>query len=163
MDLTTDYFSLFEVQEQYALDLKQLKKAHRQLQRQYHPDKVGDDLNSIRLSGHINSAYECLISPTERAKYIAKRQGATLAEHNFADQPSYLMAQIELREELSELANDEQVHSFIAKRDATLEELGAQFTQLANATDWNNAAITVGKMQFAEKLKAEAKQKLYAN
>jgi len=74
---------------------KRIKKAYKQLAKQYHPDKnKGDPKHAEKLEG-INAAYDLLKNPQRKAKYDAKRRrkssrqakydgvGAVLTRHNF--------------------------------------------------------------------------------
>ena len=61
MDLSTNYFALFGLPVDFALDAAALAPRWRELQREYHPDRhAGQDAAAQRqaeqLSAHINTA-----------------------------------------------------------------------------------------------------------
>lgn len=103
-----DYFALFGLTPAYDLDAELLRHRLRELQREYHPDRVAhlDDSarhQAVRQSALINDGYDTLSHPVKRAHYLLRRQGVELPEESstFAD-PEFLMAQMALREDLAD-------------------------------------------------------------
>lgn len=52
----------------YSADENQIKKAYRQLVKQFHPDKNGDE-QAVSIFQEMQTAYETLSNPKEKAKY----------------------------------------------------------------------------------------------
>ncbi len=70
-----DYFELLGMARQYEIDLEKLRGNFLALNRRIHPDffsTEGDDVQtaSMRIAAQINSAYETLRDPIQRAEYI---------------------------------------------------------------------------------------------
>ena len=169
MNLQSTDFELFGLPPRFALDAGALDVRWKELQRQVHPDKfaaqgAAAQRVAMQWSARINEAYRRLKSPLQRAAYLCELNGAPIdAENNTAMPPAFLMQQMELREALAEVrgAPDPQ-----ARLDALLREIGGliktQIAQIAvqfeEATpEQLNAAVqTVQKMQFLNKLHAEA-------
>lgn len=106
--ISMDYFALFGITPAYQLDLHQLRERLRELQREYHPDRVAhlDDSarhQAVRQSALVNDAFDTLSHPVKRAHYLLRRQGVELPAESstFAD-PTFLMEQLALRETLAE-------------------------------------------------------------
>ncbi len=62
-----DYYRILGIDK--SASEKEIKRAYRQLARQYHPDKNPDDKSAEERFKEINEAYEVLGDPENRAKY----------------------------------------------------------------------------------------------
>ncbi len=104
MDLTADFFSLFELPKSFRLSLSELDSRYRDIQAQVHPDRfvnAGDAERrlSMQWATHANEAYQTLKKPLERAKYMLQQAGVDIqAENNTAMPVDFLMEQMEWRE-----------------------------------------------------------------
>lgn len=104
----TDYFQLFALPKQYAIDTKQLENNYRKIQSTSHPDRfvnasAAEKLASMQLATLSNEAYSTLKNPANRAKYLLELQGIdAIAETNTALPMDFLMQQMEWREQLED-------------------------------------------------------------
>lgn len=168
MSLKENYFQLFEVPEQYSFDENTLRATYRDLQRKTHPDKFAgasehEQLLAVQYAATINDAYDVLTSPLKRAIYMLSLKGIELDEQgSSAMDPLFLMAQMELREELEQAehaADPEAALEKVAEHlDAELAQLQAAFVvQIEKGCDAElEAAVeTVKKMQFLAKVQAD--------
>ncbi len=168
-DFSKNYFELFGMPAGFVLDGSELASRYRDLQKVVHPDRFaasGEQSQRLSLQSAtlVNEAYETLKDPLKRAQYLLSMKGhdgdpqqATLND------PAFLMQQMELREALAGIPSAENPH---ARLDALLGEIGgmikAQVAQLAVQFEDSSpeqlaaAAQTVQKMQFLNKLHAEA-------
>ena len=140
-----------------------LDDRYRDLQRSVHPDKhVGASDQDKRLSMQwatvINEGYTTLKSPLKRAIYLLKLQDREI-EHNPSLPGDFLMAQIELREELEEIVEDAdglaRLEEFKGKIESVLKTLESDFAAQIDA-QLVEAEQTTYKMQFMHKLYTEA-------
>ncbi len=105
--LTLNYFELFSLPQQYALDSAELTVRYRDLQRSVHPDRyarAGDQERrmSMQRATRINEAYETLGDPMRRGRYLLELRGHPPGDQQqTAGDPAFLMQQMELREELA--------------------------------------------------------------
>lgn len=165
-DLKQDYFSLFQREPGFAVDLDQLSGRYRELQKVAHPDRfaAGTDHEkrfAAQMTSRINEAYEALKHPLKRAIYLLEQSDVDI-EHNPTLDPMFLMEQIELREEMEEIGEAgedglSRLDEFRAKTKSVLSELEAEFVG-AYPTSLKGAEQAVYKMQFIHKLLSEAKQ-----
>lgn len=162
-----DFFSLFGLPVQYALDTAQLAARYQELQRQFHPDNFAshpeaERLQAVQRSATINQAWQTLRHPLSRAEYMLSLHGYDLAsEQQTVRDTAFLMEQLELREELEEIeqARDEsRLEAFIKRTDATLQTRSEKMVQELNDERWEQAADTVRKLRFLDKLRASAEQ-----
>ncbi len=109
---TTDYFALFGLPPNFAVDEKQLEDSYHKLQLEHHPDKFsGDDeasrMQAVQATSIINGAYETLKSPLKRAGYLLSQKGLDVEKVSQADlDMEVLLEQMQMREALAELPKD---------------------------------------------------------
>ena len=168
-DFSKNYFELFGMPVGFRVDSAELASRYRDLQKVVHPDRYaasGEQIQrmSLQSATMVNEAYEILRDPLKRARYLLTLQdGADDPQPQTLNDPAFLMQQMELREALERVqtAADPQ-----AEIDALMSEIAGlikgQIAQLAvqfedsSADQLAAAAQTVQKMQFLNKLHAEA-------
>ena len=166
--LHQNYFELLAMPVGYSIDLALLDQHYRKLQSEVHPDRFvaassTDQLQSIQLATVVNDAYRTLKNPTTRARYLLQLQGIeTLEESNTVMPADFLMQQMEWREaaEDAEAANDiPALENLIAEINRFSKELQATLTDaLASQATWADAAETVRKLSFIDKVRADITQ-----
>jgi molecular chaperone HscB len=103
-----EYFQLFALPENFAIDAKLLEANFRKIQSSSHPDRfvsatAADKLASMQLATLANEAYDTLKNPARRAKYLLEKQGIdAVADTNTALPMDFLMQQMEWREQLED-------------------------------------------------------------
>ena len=121
-----DYFALFGLAPAYDLDAEQLRHRLRELQREYHPDRVAhlDDSarhQAVRQSALINDAYETLSHPVKRAHYLLRTRGVALPpEFSTFSDGAFLMEQMALREDLADARANADSDTLLALRQQQL-------------------------------------------
>ena len=169
-DFSKNYFELFGMPIGFRVDGAELASRYRELQKVVHPDRYAasgeqSQRMSLQSATMVNEAYEILRDPLRRARYLLTLQqdNASDPQPQTLNDPAFLMQQMELREALERVrtAADPQ-----AEIDALMGEIAGlikeQIAQLAvqfedsGADQLAAAAQTVQKMQFLNKLHAEA-------
>ena len=168
VDLTKNYFELFALPVSCQLDQQQLASQYRALQRTVHPDRFAADSErqqrlSVQYASFVNEAFHTLKQPLSRAIYLLRLAGREVdMERNTVMDPQFLMAQMELRDEVSELkaqANPEaELKRLMAQVDGDIITYLEQFEQHWRAQELEQAETVVRKMQFMVKLAAELAQ-----
>jgi molecular chaperone HscB len=164
-----NYFALLAVPQSYEVSQSDLTRSYRELQREAHPDRFAgaserEHLRAVQHSSQINEAYETLISPTRRAAYLLKLAGvdSDMSSTTFQD-PEFLMQQMQLREELSELqdAKDPEaaLDAFYRDLEAAATKQKAIFSTSYTQKQFDEALASYAKLQFLEKLRSEAELK----
>lgn len=161
-----NYFALFQLPQQFELDMAQLDSQYRKLQAEVHPDKFvsaspAERMQSMQMATLANEAYQTLKQPTARARYLLQLQGiATDEENNTAMPTDFLMAQMEWREAI----DDAKFSKDIPALDALLQDMRTQAKalqlQVANEieTTPTQAALTVRKLRFIDKVSEDVNQ-----
>ncbi|MEX1666405.1 Fe-S protein assembly co-chaperone HscB [Zhongshania arctica] len=164
-----NYFALLAVPQSYEVNQTDLTRRYRELQREAHPDRFAgaserEHLRAVQSSSQINEAYETLVSPTRRAAYLLKLAGvdSDMSSTTFQD-PEFLMQQMQLREELSELQDAKDPESALDKFYSDLEAAANQqksiFSTNYTQQQFDLALASYAKLQFLEKLRSEAELK----
>ncbi|CAK0755239.1 Co-chaperone protein HscB homolog [Gammaproteobacteria bacterium] len=157
-------FELFGLEPVFEIDEKSLSETYRTLQRVAHPDRHVSESSQERRralenAAAINDAYHTLRDPFLRARCLLELQG--IETHDGID-PDFLVAHMELREQLEEvktMANPEFMLSSIqnklhASKADLLLGLAKSFRS-GTPKDLAQAAEQVGRLRFYDRLDAE--------
>ena len=160
-----NYFELFTLPFQFEVDLNRLNEVYRELQREVHPDKYANadehtKLLAVQKSAQVNDGFETLKSPLMRAEYMLAEQGVDIQiEQKTLQDPEFLMQQMELREQLEDIAAmddpDDAIEDFEQQikqlKDGLYNELAPLLVTSCKVT-LENAANIVRKLKFMHKL-----------
>ena len=169
IDLTNNYFELFQLPVGYRLKHSELDCRYKSLQRKVHPDRyvAADErqqLFAVQAASQVNSAYQTLRSPLQRAIYMLELAGTDPVDHSVAMPHNFLAEQIELREQLANapLASSPatELSKLKAHADACSNQLYDELNVQFENSDYQSAIITVQKLQFFQKLQHEADERL---
>lgn len=171
VDLTKNYFELFELPVSCQVDLQRLSSQYRALQRAVHPDRfAGDDERqqriSIQYASHVNEAFDTLKQPLPRVIYLLKLAGRDVdMERNTIMDPGFLMEQMELREAVADIRSasnpEQEIERLASQVDADILRYLQRFEGFWSSgteQDLEQAETVVRKMQFMVKLAAELEQ-----
>ncbi len=155
-----NHFELFHLPQQFAVDLKALDQAYRDVQNQVHPDKFARSPDAekrvaMQWATRANEAYQTLRSPLRRATYLCELNGVDLeTESNTAMAPAFLMQQMEWREALDDARAAKDVNALAAldsELAGTRREQLAQIGAALDAQQYDKAALGVRQLMFLEK------------
>mgnify|MGYP000450690355 FL=1 len=160
-----NHFELFGLPLQFQLDGSLLSSQFRDLQRQFHPDKFAiaserDRLLAVQKAAQINDAYQVLKNPISRAEYLLVQHGEDIrGEQQTMQDPMFLMEQMELREELEDIADssdpEDALFAFEGKVSKMYKQQLSAIQKELESEAWLEAADRVRKLKFIAKLKNE--------
>ncbi len=166
--LTNNYFEIFNISEDFDIDLEALALRYRELQGLVHPDKFANASESekrqaLQKTTEINEAHETLKNPLLRAIYILKIKGIDIDQENVTTHDGqFLMQQMELRETLSKIKTSSDALEKLEDFSKEVEVLTSdQISQIRKMINQNNpdslkvAAESIFKLQFLMKLNVE--------
>lgn len=169
LDLSKNYFELFGLPVGYVIDNNALREHYRELQRVVHPDRftsASDHEKRLALQGaaYVNEAFDTLNDPLLRAQYLLRLHGVEMKPGQETTRDAvFLMEQLALREELEEIRNqDDPLTAAAAFMDRVNHMLNKTISRMAvdfetpNQEQLEAVRETVRKMQFLNKLRAEA-------
>lgn len=160
-----DYFQLFGLPAQFAIDSNALETRWRVLAARVHPDRhatasAAERRVAMQWASTINDAHRILKSPIDRARYLCERAGCDLqAESNTRMDGHFLMLQMEWREQLDDVrssASLTQAEALHADIEAARREVMQDVEQLIDGNhDFQQASSKVREWMFIEKLLAQ--------
>jgi molecular chaperone HscB len=118
---------------------------------------------ALQQAATINEAYQTLKHPLKRAEYMLSLHGFDLGneQHTLRD-TAFLMEQLELREELDAIERKADAESLLASFGArvneTVKQRSALMVQQLDNQQWPEAADTVRKLRFLDKLQQQVEQ-----
>lgn len=172
MDLNQNYFSLFQLPQQFTLDERRLKERFRQLQREVHPDRHLDkgmhqQRLAVQFASYINTAYQTLKSPLSRAEYLLELAQTTIDAQSMTVADSrFLLQQMQWRDILSDATKDQckqTAKSLRSDVSAHREQLIAAFVDAYNRGEFDRAKETVAKLHFVEKMMTDIERAFIAD
>lgn len=161
-----NYFSLFDIAQQYQLDLDSLAQRYRVLQRLTHPDKHASASDQekrmyMQKNAQINDGFRVLSDMVARGEHLLELRGVELpSEQETIGDIEFLMEQMELRESLASASNLAEVQSLIDSISESITTYIEHISKLlANNTESDNhsAGLELSKLKFLKKIAAEAK------
>lgn len=161
MDLSADFFSLFELPKSFRLSLSELDSRYRDIQAQVHPDRfvnAGDAERRISMqwATHANEAYQTLKKPLERAKYLLHLAGHDIqAENNTAMPVDFLMEQMEWREAVMDARSGGDHHELEHLHNRLRGDINQRYEELGDILERGEhelATDRVRRLMFLEKL-----------
>ena len=162
-----NYFELFSLKVDFAIDLSALEYTYQTQIAQYHPDKfaTADDkkkVTAIQNTSLINTAFDTLKSPLLRATYLLELQGINAFDEKDTQMDvDFLMSQIELRESLEaikttkdEMALEDFIVDITGKVVQNIEEI----QHLFKVDKFNKIKNLVRELKFYTQLNTQANQ-----
>nr|WP_154380503.1 Fe-S protein assembly co-chaperone HscB [Pseudoduganella rivuli] len=161
-----NHFELFNLPQQFAIDMEALNSAFRDVQGRVHPDRFVNATDAekrvaMQWATRANEAYQTLKNPQLRARYLCELNGVDLqTESNTAMPPAFLMQQMEWREALEDARAQKDIGE-LEQLDGQLR--GARKAQLKdienqlNGGDFHAAAQGVRALMFLEKFGEEVR------
>ena len=152
MDKQDNYFAWFDLPVAFQINQDALASRYRELQRQYHPDRFAnhpdEQQKAVQWSAQLNTAYDILNSDVNRASYLLELSGRPISLNTSIADTDFLMSQLELREQLDEAENAEQLIGLRLEVEEWLQSLAREFVLDYAEEDWIEAQDTVRKMHF---------------
>lgn len=164
-----NYFELYNLPEQFEIDLCKLKQHYQTLQKLTHPDRFASASEQqkrmyLTKNSQINDAYSVLLAPISRGEHLLEMRGVKLAsEQDTVGDVEFLMEQMEWRESLDDAESVEALekllgdnHEVLLKQESMISQLLSNNSELDN----QSAAQELRKMKFMIKLANEIDTKL---
>jgi molecular chaperone HscB len=162
---SVNYFSLFNLPEQYAIELDLLESNYRAIQSASHPDRFvtctsAEKLQSMQTATLANEAYLTLKSPALRAAYLLGLQGINATSETNTKMPhDFLMQQMEWREAMEDAKDAKNLgdlEQLLAEMQLDAKSLQTELAQLFDTKkDYNLATDATRKLIFIDKVCAD--------
>lgn len=152
-----NFFTLLNLPEGFAVDLKQLEANYFAAQREHHPDRVGNSFEALQQGANLNEAYAALKDPFKRACHLLNVHGIdALKEGQTAYYtPALLQESFTMREALTEAETAEEIAAIEADCHARREAALIVIAEAAKQQDWNSLAQQVVALKFLDTFAGE--------
>jgi len=167
VNLQSNDFELFGVNQQFAQDRAGLDARWKELQREAHPDKFaaqGEAAQRLAMQWavRVNEAHQRLKDPLKRAAYLCELGGAPVQAHSNTAMPgAFLMQQMEWREALEDADSAPDVQALSDEVQAQRKARLARVTQLLDVdAQPAQAALEVRALMFIDRLLEEIDARL---
>ena len=167
MNLQSDDFALFGLPQRFVQERAQIDAIWKDLQRQAHPDKFADQgaaaqRVAMQWSVRINEAYQRLKDPLKRAAYLCELHGAPVnAENNTAMPASFLMQQMQWREDLDDASTVQDIEKIRLQCQQIKREVLQNLEHLIDDQQaWSEAVGQVRALMFIERFAADIDKRL---
>ena len=106
--ISDNYFNLLALPISFEINKNKLNDNYHEIQKSIHPDNYANSSDaerrlSVQKAALVNDALATLKDPLKRAIYLLSLHDVELDEHGNKMDPMFLMEQIELRENLSQI------------------------------------------------------------
>jgi len=165
MKLTQNYFELFGLPVAFDINSQQMSESYRELQKVVHPDKFASATEqerriAMQQASFINEAQQTLKNPVSRAIYLLALHGVELnLENETTSDTTFLMEQLELREQLSQVKDASDPFSALDKVMGEVNQLSKEILEKISrgfddptAEQLEQVRENLRKMQFLQKL-----------
>ena len=160
-----NYFELFDLDTSFFISDTNLKDSYRREIARFHPDKyasksASEKLQALQNTSLLNTAFESIKSPLNRASYLLKLDGVDpFDEKDTAMAHDFLISQIELREELELIeskTDSDQLEGFIERIESCVQ---SKIESISDAFKDNRDILEIKKdvreLKFYEQLVKE--------
>ena len=161
-----NYFELFDLETSFFIDESSLKEAYQREIARFHPDQFasrGDSekLQALQNTSLLNTAFESIKSPLNRASYLLKLEGIdAFDEIDTSMDHDFLISQIELREELELLRLKQNPDDLEDYLDKVEEQIQSKIDLISDAFKENKGHLEIKKdvreLKFYEQLLSES-------
>ncbi|HEY5682789.1 MAG TPA: Fe-S protein assembly co-chaperone HscB [Sulfuricaulis sp.] len=163
-----NHFELFGLPVSFDVDADDLTLRYRELQRRVHPDKFANASDqerrlSLQMTALVNEAFQTLKDPVRRGRYLLGLRGVDIGEEtDTAMDPTFLVEQMELRENLDEIRQADNPGKQLAELANLIDQrMLEKIVQLRGALNQDYSKETsrarnlVREMQFLQKMHHE--------
>ncbi|CAM9543113.1 unnamed protein product [Choristocarpus tenellus] len=165
LDDNANYFEMFSFPVAVVLDVKQLEKSFMQMQKLFHPDLFGSKSTaekevSSNNSTIVNQAYQTLLSPMQRVKYLIKLQGIRVLEEDtrVGVHPDFLVEIMETRESLEACESQAEAEAILAQTLVLEEECLVGLEEALQAGDRDALEAGAVRLRYLCRIEDEAKR-----
>ena len=159
-----NHFELFQLPQQFSLDMHELDRAYHEVQNKVHPDKFTQSSDAekrvaMQWATRANEAYQTLKKPLKRATYLCELQGVDLETESNTSMPAqFLMQQMEWREAFDDARQTNDLNALMRLEKELHQAQKEQLLLVGKSLDEKNypaAAQQIRTCMFLEKFIAD--------
>ena len=161
-----NYFELFDLETSFFIDEANLKDSYRREIARFHPDQFAsksdsEKLQALQNTSLLNTAFESIKSPLNRASYLLKLEGVDPFDERDTEMGhDFLISQIELREQLEIIKLKQNVDDLEDYLDKIEEQIQSKINLISDAFKEDKSLTEikndVRELRFYEQLLSES-------
>ena len=161
-----NYFEIFDLTSGFEIDKNKLETEYKTQIAKFHPDKFvnhssDEQSQALQNTSLINTAYNTLNSELSRATYLLELENINAFDEKDTQMDTgFLMAQIELREELETIKNEDEIENFIDKIQPLEKQHIADIKTAFQIENLIEVKKLVRQLRFYQQLSLEANKLL---
>lgn len=160
-----NYFNLFEIEQKYNINVKDLNKKYLVMLSKHHPDIAKNNeekSKNLNISIDINKGYEILKDDIERAKYLLNLNNIHFEDLEFRNKLSIQQLEniLEDREYLQKTIDPENLKNFYDEKILEKDNLIKLLDEVFDNKKLDEAVDIVIKLKYLAKLLDETKIKI---
>ncbi|XP_072271567.1 iron-sulfur cluster co-chaperone protein HscB [Pyxicephalus adspersus] len=165
-DHSQDYFQILHCDRSYEINIQELQRKYRNLQRSLHPDYFSQKSQlerdiSDQQSSLVNKAYDTLLSPLSRGIYLLGIHGITLPEGTEGDMDVPFLTEIlEVNEQLIDANSDVEIEEIGNVIQEKCQELIENVREAFQKDDLEGAKTFLTKMKYYTNILEQVKKKI---
>ena len=145
-----NYFQLFDIPIQLAVEKGSLTRKYYQLSREFHPDyhsnaPVEKKEEVLQQSSQINKAYKTFQNSDETISYVLQLKGLLHADEKYDLDPDFLAEMLDINEALMELQMDPNDHKLAESEMQTKQLINNIYSEVAPIIENYQEGITTEK------------------
>ena len=163
-----NYFELFDLETTFFIDESNLKESYQREIARFHPDNFAsksdsEKLQALQNTSLLNTAYESIKSPLNRASYLLKLDGVDpFDERDTSMDQDFLIYQINLREELESIESKQNVDDLEDYLDKVENHIQSKIDLISDDFRRNADSLEIRKdvreLKFYKQLARESSQ-----
>lgn len=159
-----NHFSLFNLPLSFEIDVNQLKQQYLQQQVLCHPDRFvqaspQEQRIAMQRTATLNEAFETLSSPISRAIYMQSLNSDIKIDQHTNMDIEFLEKQIELRESIDSITNDNEASQLQLALEADREQSLNTFAYCYERGDYTQSQSNLDRAMFYDKCLTELRYK----
>ncbi|XP_054006801.1 iron-sulfur cluster co-chaperone protein HscB [Hylaeus anthracinus] len=158
------YFDIIGIPQSYDVQIKEIQKKYKELQKLLHPDKFSNKSEkekqlSENLSSLVNKAYSTLSHPLKRGLYMLKLNNRTISEETDNMNAEFLMEIMEKNEEIDDALNDhKKLKKLMDKNEAMLNNLSMEISNAFREKNMEKAENILIRMKYYDSIHTRIKK-----
>lgn len=150
---TASYFRVFGIPDSYDVDLTDLARRFRDLQKRFHPDKYArkDEVEqeySLQYSSVLNAGYQTLCNPYERGVHLLALKGDQLEEMEIIMDHEFLMKILEINEELADDTSPQRLQTIKVNTEQIMNRVSIKISAAFRNKDFAAAKMALSEMKY---------------
>mmetsp|Transcript_27355 Transcript_27355/g.33132 ORF Transcript_27355/g.33132 Transcript_27355/m.33132 type:complete len:223 (-) Transcript_27355:212-880(-) len=161
-----DYFKILDIKRSFDVSQSELKAKYKNLMAGLHPDRHAaksiEERNQLHSdASDVTQAYDVILRPHTRAGHILELEGSGLTENDSGHLVGndFLMAIMEIREEIDEATSDKELNVLLKENNRQIDRLCLDLAE-AFKHDMENAKRMTARLQYLVRIEETIRERL---